>query len=315
MSDAEDDFSTAGSEEDLAERDQDDPSAVVMATEEFDVENGADEADAQKLTATLKLDFDRSDVDFWFTQLEMHLHTAGVRAQWTKRLLLHKQLPADVVAEVKDLLRKSKAAAGATAYKDVKDRVMGAFGSKPEDDYAEAEALVLTGKPSQLLHKLINIVCKKHPFLENCCAAGQISGMWRNKLPTEVKRSIAGKSIIGEANMKDTCNTADSVHATLRSTAVSAAAAYNPALGLDTSADAPALQQVAATAGGKKFNSRQKAKTGSGGQNTNKPSRGEPHSDNPPQACCNAHWKYGRQAFKCRKPDSCPWANLEACNK
>ena len=77
-----------------------------MAT--FDVENGVDEATAHSQTANLKLDFDRADVEFWFQQLEMHLSTAGVKAQWTKRLHLHKLLPQDIVAEVKDLLRKGK---------------------------------------------------------------------------------------------------------------------------------------------------------------------------------------------------------------
>ena len=58
-------------------------------------------------------------MEFWFQQLEMHMQTAGIKAQWTKRLLLHKQLPKDVVAEVKDLLRKAQSEAGATPYKEL----------------------------------------------------------------------------------------------------------------------------------------------------------------------------------------------------
>ena len=72
-------------------------------------------------------------IKFWFAQLEMHLTTAGVGKQWTKRLLLHKQLPSDIVNELKDLLRKDQSDAGATPYKDLKDRILETFGTKPED--------------------------------------------------------------------------------------------------------------------------------------------------------------------------------------
>ena len=76
-------------------------------------------ATAQQKTVSLKVDFDRQDVKFWFQQLGMHmLSTAGVKDQWTKRLLLHKQLPVDIVAKVKDLLRKDNSEAGATPYRD-----------------------------------------------------------------------------------------------------------------------------------------------------------------------------------------------------
>ena len=289
-----------------------------MATE-FDMEDKADGPKAQSDTSNLKLDFDRSDVEFWFQQLEMHLSTAAVNAQWTKRLLLHKLLPSDVVAEVKDLLRKGKAAAGTTPYKDLKDRIMETFGKKEEDAFAEAESLMLVGKPSQLLNKLINVICKNHPDLEGCCAAGQISGMWRRRLPPDVKSRIAGCSIVGKVAMKATMQTADAVFATLQSRTPTVAAvtpasgnygaaAYNPAL--DASADAPALQ-IAAYG-----NSRGQPQRRGGGRGrppqSNRPQgqgRGNPHPDGPPPTACNLHWKYGRGAFKCRKEETCPWAH------
>merc|ERR1711951_337508 len=117
---------------------------------DFDMEDGADADTAQAKMSGLKLDFDRNDVEFWFNQLEMHLQTAEIKAQWTKRLLLHKQLPPDVVNEVKDLLRKNKATAGAQPYKDLKDRIIEKFASNKE------EAMLMTGKPSQLLNQMIN---------------------------------------------------------------------------------------------------------------------------------------------------------------
>ena len=72
---------------------------------------------------------------------------------------LHKLLPPEVVAEVKDLLRKSKAAAGATPYKDLKVELMKLYGPRPEDAFDQALALVMTGKPSTLCKAIIN---KRH---------------------------------------------------------------------------------------------------------------------------------------------------------
>ena len=105
--DAEDDFlDAAGEELELPDdrRVAVNPVAVNMAGN-YDMKDEVDEKDAHSKVSNLKLDFDRTDIKFWFQQLEMHLSTAGVKAQWTKRLLLHKQLPADIIGEVKDLER------------------------------------------------------------------------------------------------------------------------------------------------------------------------------------------------------------------
>ena len=314
---------------------------VIMV--DFDMEDAADATEFQSKLSNLKLDFDQSDVEFWFEQLEMHLFSAGVKSQWTKRLLLHKQLPVNIVQEVKDLLRKNKATAGATPYKDLKTRILDTFGNKPEDSYAKAEAMLMTGKPSQLLNQIINTICVQHPNLENCCAAGVIYGMWKGKLPQEVRQSIAGKSIVGTDNMRATLQTADASYDNLKRPAAGAAVAayvqqplqllhpppplpnstyqpglpvpayYNPAL--DTSADTPALQVAAAARGqpyrGGRSRGRGAPSRGRGqtGQQRAPGDRGNPHPDGPPPSACNTHYKYGRGAFKCRKPDSCPWAS------
>ena len=270
----------------------------------YDVDEGVDDKDAQSKTSSLKLDFDRTDVVFWFQQLEMHLQTAGIKAQWTKRLLLHKQLPPDVIAELKDLLRKDKSRAGAQPYKDLKDRIIETFGQKPEDAFEEAEALMLVGKPSQLCNRLVNILCPEHPDLANCCAARMVSGLWRKKLPQEVRQQVAGMSLVGKDNMKATLNKADSVYATLKRGAAVAAVDF------DTSADEPALQVAAfkGKAANKKFQPR---KAVAGGQAKD---RGKPHEEGTPSTVCNTHWKYGRSAFTCRKKDTCPWAHLSDKN-
>ena len=268
----------------------------------YDAEDKVDEKDAQSKTSNLKVEFDRADVKFWFQQLEMHLSTAGVNAQWTKRLLLHKQLPKDVIAEVKDLLRKDKSEAGATPYKDLKTRIMETFGKKTEDAYAEAKNYMLVGKPSQLLNKIINTICEQHPTLENCCSAGVIYGMWKEKLPPEVRQNVAGMPFVGRLALDALMRKADSVYDNLAA-ARPVAAVYSA--DLDTSADEPALQVAAATSAGR-------GRWRKPGGQSQPPDRSaiKPHPDGPPQGACNTHFKYGRAAFKCRKPDSCPWAHL-----
>ena len=117
---------------------------------------------------------------------------------------MHKQLPKEVIDEVKDLLRKTKAQAGATPYKDLKDRVLETFALDPEDTYSKAKGMLMTGKPSQLLQSLINTLCITHPDLTACCSGGIISGMLREKLPSEVRQAVAGKSIIGKREFSPT---------------------------------------------------------------------------------------------------------------
>ena len=143
-------------------------------------------------------------------------------------------------------------------------------------------------------NKLINTLCENHPNLEGCCAAGIISGMWREKLPLEVARSVANMSLQGKEKMKDTLRTADSVMATLQQrgavaavSAVSAAAA----LDLDDSADAPALQ-IAAASGRGRFAPRGNRTGGQAGGQRAQPREG-PHPDGPPKGACNTHYKYG----------------------
>ena len=252
----------------------------------YDAEDKDNETTAITATANLKIEFDRSDVDFWFTQLEMHLQTAGVGKQWTKRLLLHKQLPADVISELKDLLRKSQAEAGATPYLDLKTRILQTWGRKPEEAYAEAKGMVMVNKPSQLANQLVNIICCKHPNLVGCCAAGVIAGMWREKLPPQVRLQVASLKL-DDGNFTQHLQKADDAFASIKGAEVAG-------LDFDTSADAPALQVAA-------FKPKPKKKS-------DKPARDKPHADGPPPEACNTHWKYGKAAFKCRKPEVCPWA-------
>ena len=72
----------------------------------FDREDAEEPKDVMGQLSGLKLEFDQEDVDFWISQLELHMATAGVKRQWTKRLLLQKHLPVHVWSEMKDILRK-----------------------------------------------------------------------------------------------------------------------------------------------------------------------------------------------------------------
>ena len=123
---------------------------------------------------------------------------------------------------------------------------------------------------------------------------------------------MASLSLVGAQVQKDTLNVADSVYMTLGARPSN----LNPvsAVDFDTSADEPALQIAAAGPSGKgRQQPRKPPPRGNGGlaQGQGKPPpKGNPHPDGPPPGACNTHYKYGRSAFKCRKPDSCPWASL-----
>ena len=104
------------------------------------------------------------------------------------------------------------------------------------------------------------------------------------------------------------------------------ASAVTPA-DLDSSADAPALDQVATLAQeiaafNKTFksakNQMSQGKGGGAKGGAGKPQhrgRGKPHPDGPPPESCKVHWQYGRNAFYCLQPDTCPWAHIIATPK
>ena len=74
----------------------------------FQDEDATEDSDVMTKSQSIKLEFDHSDVEFWLTQIEMHMATAGIKRQWTKRLVLDMNLPQSVKAQMKDILRKDK---------------------------------------------------------------------------------------------------------------------------------------------------------------------------------------------------------------
>ena len=233
---------------------------------DFEKEDKRDAADAQSKTANFKLPWN-DNLPFWFSQFESHLENAGINSQWSKRIVLHKQLDSKKQDDCEDLLIKKKSEAGETPYYDLKKRILDLYGPQIEDAYDKACGMFLTDKPSQLAKRLISTLCPKHPDLKDCCVEGVISRMWRKQLPTHVKAAVAGLRL-GDGQLDTTLRLADAVYASLAPPTATAAAVAavtpkpqttapaqpaqpTPATtnDLETSADTPALDVAAAFRG------------------------------------------------------------------
>ena len=153
----------------LSTLDQETPEEASIM--DFDAENGADGANAMDKMSSVKCEFTREDIEFWFTELETQLEVIEVKSQWSKRIALQRFLPADVKQEVKSLLVIPKAQAGDDIYKKIKLELLELYGPKPEDAYIRAKNRVMTGKPSQLGKALINDICKCPTKLQSGCCA------------------------------------------------------------------------------------------------------------------------------------------------
>ena len=79
---------------------------VVMS--DFDTLDAAEAPDTLGKIAAIKVPWDKKDVAYWFTQLEMQMELYAVKSQWVKRILLANNLPDNVRAEVKELLKIQK---------------------------------------------------------------------------------------------------------------------------------------------------------------------------------------------------------------
>ena len=241
--------------DDLSEGD----SEIEFNMPNFEKDDGTDASDAQSKTSTLKLPWNE-DLIFWFSQFENLLETAGVKAQWTKRSLLHKQLDSKLQDDCRDLLVKKQNEAGDTPYLDLKTRILDLHGPRLEEAYDKACGFVMTGKPSQLAKKLIFTLCPDHCDMKKCCIEGVVTSMWRKQLPPHVKQAVAGLKL-GDGQLETTLRLADAVHSAMAPPVAAAAALtiatppppqqqivyvqqpYPP--DLDTSADAPALDVAA----------------------------------------------------------------------
>ena len=211
------------------------------------------------------------------------------------------------------------------------------YGPKPEEDYFKAVNFVLTGLPSDAAKDLRSLICDKNPSLKECCCAKSVGAKWRSILPPTVRAAVANMDL--KTDFDKTVKHADYVFNAIKAaqpvaliapskppTAGAAAASALPA-DLDTSADAPALDQVASLASeiaafNKNFKSMKKqnqkgASNGRGAQQKrgggqekpkSRSGRADRHPDGPPENACPIHWKHGRSAFYCLTPSTCPWS-------
>ena len=162
---------------------------TMAQVEDFDLENGTDGDKVMDKLGSIRCEFTKDDIAFWFTEFETQLEVIDVKAQWTKRIALQRFLPAEIKQEVKTLLLLPKATAGDDIYKRIKTELLDLFGPKPEDSYNRAKNRVMTGKPSQLGKAIINDLCEcsvKCP-----CCAKIVWGMYREALPVVVRNHIA----------------------------------------------------------------------------------------------------------------------------
>ena len=299
---------------------------------DFEVENGADGAKALEFTRTLKIEYDPSEVAFWFTQIENEMYTCEVRSQWLKRCVLVKNLPPKVQADVKSLLTLKKSEAPEDLYKQIKDEILRIHAPREEQNFKKALSRVLVGLPSQLGQQLINDVCDKSPKLACGCCSKVIYTLWCLQLPDSVRSHISNMKF-DKDTYPQVFQAADNVFLSTKRTEMSASVAAVVTSPVEAGSDEVAAvsargrgrggrrpfrggrgnrgnrggrgggQSSGTSAGGGNNNS-------SGGNNNNSggnQSRGTRHSSNPPSSCCDNHYRWGSDSWFCLAPLTCPW--------
>ena len=193
---------------------------------------------------------------------------------------------------------------------------------------------VLVGKPSTLARALVNDICKKELRGCTCCPAVVMS-LWKRHLPGNVRAAIASMPFNADT-FKEVTQHADNVFASNAPVTVAAvrsetAVLASPPASLDETQPGLAypVGEVAAIRGGRgrgrgRWQNRggrgnrgggnsssgtQQSGASSGGQGQQK-NKGPRHPDNPPFQGCQMHWKWGKSAFFCSEPSSCPWKNI-----
>ena len=292
-----------------------DDATVAVNFEDEDAKDGVKAIDH---TRTLKIEYDPSDVKFWFIQLENEMFTCEVKSQWLKRCVLVKNLPPKVQSDVKALLSLQKSEAPDDLYKQIKGEILHIHAPKKEDAFKRALSRVLTGLPSQLGQDLINDTCT-HPIkLTTCCCAHIVLTLWTLQLPAAVRASIADREFTG-ATYNAVFQSADKVYLSTKDTQVNPAVAAisgQDKSGEDTQVAAlrPQNRNRGGRGGGRnrggggrqsgQQRQQQSSSSSSAGQGQG---RGQRHSSNPPSSCCDSHYRYGDKSWNCLSPFTCPW--------
>ena len=303
--------------------------AAIMPVVEFDVENGVDGDKSNEQARQIKVEFEPNDIKFWFCQLEAEMLMASVKSQWLKKTILQRNLPNKQKEDVKSYLVLTKAEAGDTVYKDIKDELLRLYGPKPADAYCKALSRSMVGLPSQLGAQIIEDICRKPKKLEGCCCAGAAFALWSLQIPVNIRAHVSNMDFTS-ATYKDVFQTADKVYLSSKQVSV-AAMSRAPAPSASASAAVGSLdetlpafqahnQEVAAIGQGKSQknrNNRNNKNKGQNGQSSQESGQSKPkkHSSVPDKLAdqmCNRHYRHGASAWFCVAPLTCPWASKVA---
>ena len=273
---------------------------VKMAN--FDTLNEDNGADAIKNLGQIKVSWDGENPQYFFQKLETELQIYSINKQFTKRQALIRCLPDEVAKEFMHLVTLQETAAGAQAYKTLKDSLIKAYGPRPGDAFQRAMARVMVSKPSVLLKLLINDICDHN--LNNCCCHRTVWGLFQTKIPMYLKNGLADENF-ESTTMHRIMDKADNIYAA------------NQVSNQISAVETPIVTnaEVAAVGRGGRGNSRGSTRGTRGGRGRGRGARGaqngpdprgKRHESNPPWNSCGAHWVYYDQAFKCQSPTTCP---------
>ena len=319
----EDDNSVAGSDIPDSILDDSETDNDTMAGDEivdFEDENGTDDAKAlqEAIRALERLQWEDDDIDFFFNQAEIKMAAHGVKKNYTKFQVLATIVPSKVTLQVKSLLRKKESEyPNKNAYKMLKNEILRIFGPKPEAGLERALTRVLTDTPSALARLLVNDLCKTE--LQGCtCCPGIITGLWKRQLPSSVTAGIAGKTLTKD-NFNEVCQHADDIFASNPKPTVAAITNLNetqPAIPYATGEVAAVTRGGRGGRGNRGNRGNRGGRGGRGGSAGAAPPRhkGTKHPDLPDGDWkgCQMHFKWGKGAYFCSEPASCPWKNVIA---
>ena len=296
------------------------PDPAVPAVVDFEDENEQDGEKALEYSRTLSMEYNPDEVEFWFTQLENEMYTCTIKSQWMKRVVLVKNLPPKIQADVKSLLILKQTQAPANIYKLVKTEILRLHAPKEEDTFKKALSRVLTGLPSQLGEQLVTDICKQPVKMSCGCCCRSVFTLWTLQLPLAVRSQISTMAFNAQT-YKQVFQDADTIYLATKHTEVSAsvaavAAAKSPGSGQDDQVAAVRFSRRGGSngrGGGRGGNSsarggRNNSNGGGASQGQTSQDRGPRHASQPPSQSCDNHWRFGDQSWFCLKPDTCPWA-------
>ena len=271
---------------------------------DFEDENGADGAKALEYTRTLNIEYNPTEVEFWFTQIETEMFTCEVKSQWLKRCVLVRNLPPKIQADVKSLLVLKKSEAPDDLYKQIKTEILRIHAPEKEETFKKALSRVMVGLPSQLGETLVNDICTKSKKLTGCCCANAIKTLWTIQLPVQVKGQVANMQF-DHSTYKDVFQAADKVYLSTKATEVSAGVAA-------ISAKPDESGEVAALRGGGRGKPPKRGQGGQNGRGSQTSNSGQGrirHKSKPSPDCCDNHYRWAQKSWFCLSPHTCPMAD------